>query len=481
MAVLNWAFLVVLAYIPFQLALNPTPGIDLLSMRVVIPILFVWWLGRGLVRGVVRMALTPQTLLVCGFLLFMVASVFVADQPGLAVRRLLYWGSIMPLYFVAADVLRERAMQLRVVRALIGSAVVAAIIGIVQFFGQFVVARHIFSDAVGSSVSIYMQWWVAHIGPAFWGQNLTATVGDYQSLLVNIGGNTMMRLVSLFPDPHVAAFFFALIAPLCLVVVLDPVIALSRRVRYAAYGLMLLVAVALTFSRGAYLAILLSAALLAPFVWKLVQAHTHIQMHCISRWARTALATVLIAIVVVLITPTPGNVIAARLYSSFHILDNSVSGRTDIWREAIAVIRQRPLLGVGLGNYNFYLEPAADFRTPIYAHNMYLDVAVEMGVPAAILWAMLLIYVIIDGLLVALRAGGGRAAGLATPLSSLALATASSTLIFALYALVETPLYSPGVLSVLLVMIAMGAVANGVYLQAPKREKRRHPTARSSE
>jgi O-antigen ligase len=68
--------------------------------------------------------------------------------------------------------------------------------------------------------------------------------------------------------------------------------------------------------------------------------------------------------------------------------------RTAIWREAIALIQQQPWFGVGWGNYNLArtLTPF-DGRYPGVvdnAHDLALQLAAEMGVPAALLMMGLL-------------------------------------------------------------------------------------------
>jgi len=67
------------------------------------------------------------------------------------------------------------------------------------------------------------------------------------------------------------------------------------------------------------------------------------------------------------------------------------SGREDIWRVGVRMVRANPVLGVGAGNYivsskHYYLGPGA-VRRPEYiiddpkeAHNIYLNVLAELGV-----------------------------------------------------------------------------------------------------
>jgi O-antigen ligase len=65
------------------------------------------------------------------------------------------------------------------------------------------------------------------------------------------------------------------------------------------------------------------------------------------------------------------------------------SGRWSIWRDTLALIAQNPWLGVGFGEFNFAwtLTPSADREPQFFdhTHNLPLHLAVELGVPLALL------------------------------------------------------------------------------------------------
>jgi O-antigen ligase len=69
--------------------------------------------------------------------------------------------------------------------------------------------------------------------------------------------------------------------------------------------------------------------------------------------------------------------------------------RTEIWRQAVQAIGNAPLTGIGLYNfgaifrYNIYLPP--DWPFPItHAHNIFLQASLDLGLPGAIAYALLL-------------------------------------------------------------------------------------------
>ncbi|PYE86392.1 O-antigen ligase family protein [Phyllobacterium leguminum] len=79
--------------------------------------------------------------------------------------------------------------------------------------------------------------------------------------------------------------------------------------------------------------------------------------------------------------------------SQDYLPEPSFTGRSSIWRFALEMLEKKPWTGYGLGGFwstpavqysarPYYLE--WDVRGIVHAHNGYLDIAVMMGIPAAI-------------------------------------------------------------------------------------------------
>ena len=68
------------------------------------------------------------------------------------------------------------------------------------------------------------------------------------------------------------------------------------------------------------------------------------------------------------------NIITQRLVSSFNLKEGSNVERYKNWVQAADMIRDYPLGGVGLGNYARAVDPTAENRSSIYAHNLFLDI-----------------------------------------------------------------------------------------------------------
>ena len=75
-----------------------------------------------------------------------------------------------------------------------------------------------------------------------------------------------------------------------------------------------------------------------------------------------------------------------RISTSFSARELSNLGRIQIWKSTFESIAKRPFLGVGIGNYPVVLnENVSATKEGASAHSLYLDVASEMGILAAII------------------------------------------------------------------------------------------------
>ena len=146
-----------------------------------------------------------------------------------------------------------------------------------------------------------------------------------------------------------------------------------RRARWAA-GLFLLVAAPgslLTFSRGgwaALLAVAVGLALSHRLRWQLLGGLAAVA-------ALLGLAPAIRSRVAVQLNEGPGNTVAARL---------------ELWRDALDMLRQRPLFGAGLSGFQQRITPLYAHRhdTAPYPHNILLAFWSETGLLglAAFLW-----------------------------------------------------------------------------------------------
>ena len=142
----------------------------------------------------------------------------------------------------------------------------------------------------------------------------------------------------------------------------------------------------LTQSRGAWISIGLSF-LIATL--------------CIARKGPKAPAKLLIAVMVLVSLASLAyfakDIIFSRLSTVTDIRsgEDPSGGRLKIWQGALGMVKDRPLTGVGIGDFDrgFYRYRPSGFNVrAVYAHNDYLQAAAEMGIfaPFIMIWIFFL-------------------------------------------------------------------------------------------
>ena len=422
--------LLLFLYLPFQLAINPAPGIDLASMRLFVLIIFFFWLLRGLIKKKLLIPFSATTALLLSFLFINAFSLFFAENVMWGLRKLLFFLSIFPLYFIISDLLRQnKHLFLKLINFTLIGGFISALIGIIQFGAQF----------VWGITPTYI-FWTKIITP-FLGNSFSAEVFKHPSWLVNIGGHTFLRAIAFFPDPHMFSFYLGILSLISLGMFFN-----RKKRNFSLPGyfsadfylftfLILFFADLLTFSRGGYL------GLLCGLVFFLLTIFLN---NAKNINPLTILSTLSILFVIIFLFSSSNNIIAQRFLSTFNPAEGSNSGRLEIWRQSLNIIREYPLIGVGLGNYSLTIKPSTDYREPIYAHNIFLDIASESGVLNALIWLLLLSVAFAKFYNIYKRKE-----------DFLFLGTASSLIVFTIHSLFETPLFSIQVLTLVILIFAL--------------------------
>ncbi len=183
-------------------------------------------------------------------------------------------------------------------------------------------------------------------------------------------------------------------------------VGVSRRARPIAAALVALLAltVLLSFSRGALL------ALGVGVVWHASTERRHIPL--LVAVAAVALLAGL------LVVGHNEDRISTTLLEKRNIAAYNVETRLDAWHAAAQLASERPLLGVGPGNFGFYYfdktgRPPGTFGLRV-VHDAYLDIAAELGMVGLVLF-LLYLGAVFSRATVAIRERRGRP-GLATAL-----------------------------------------------------------------
>jgi putative inorganic carbon (HCO3(-)) transporter len=186
-------------------------------------------------------------------------------------------------------------------------------------------------------------------------------------------------LVSDTVNPNVMAGSLVLLAPLPLSALLFA----WREQRWIERLLSLLSAIGmvgvlvLTQSRSAWLALAACLFVLVALRW---------------RWGWLAIALAVVGVILVIEHFGATRLLEALLAGGSIA---GVEGRIEIWQRALFMIRDFPITGIGMGDfghvvdtfYPFYIYKASEVP---HAHNLFLQIAVDLGLPGLIAWLSLL-------------------------------------------------------------------------------------------
>ena len=418
-----WFFLLI-AYLPFQIALNPRPGFDLASSRVFIILLFVVYL----VNVVRKNNLFPWKIFYnnirsIGLLFFLTLaglSIIGTGNIFWGLRKTIFFLSIFPIYFLTVALVNRWHQKKKIFLILTSSAGLVAFIGLLQFLAQFIF-----------SLERVYTFWAINIIPIFSGFNLGSMILAYPSLLVNINGQTIMRAFSFFSDPHMFSFYLGLILPLGIVYSL---LIKNRKILFLNFSLLFFVLL-LTFTRGAYLAVAISFIVLSFLIYKYLKDK------------KTACLLLLILLIfIVPITP-----IADRFYSTFNLSEGSNIGRLEMWKQASKIGFSNFWQGIGLGNYALTVDAQFDYRNPVTAHNLYLDIFSEMGIFGLLVWLFLILGTI-SQLFCKLKKMKNEKE------KYIFIGLIGSLVYFLIHSCFETAIYSPTILAVFMVILGISTV-----------------------
>ncbi len=252
---------------------------------------------------------------------------------------------------------------------------------LVSYLGVYALMRQLLANAP--------QWWDRIVAALLAGQLLTSVIGIRQlygdsGALARWSDNNSVaegtvRIYSTLDNPNLLGGYLLPILPLALVALLRW---RGRAPRlFALLSLVLgVVALVLTYSRGAWMGMVPSLGLLALLlIWRAIR-------HWPLFWRRTLPVLVFLggaAVLVVLVTQVePLRVRAMSLLAGRE--DSSNNFRMNVWTAVLQMIQDRPWIGIGPGNsafnliYPLYQQPKFN---ALSAYSIPLEWTVEAGIP----------------------------------------------------------------------------------------------------
>lgn len=292
----------------------------------------VAWLYNWRKKGEVALALPPlwqpgAVFLVCSFLSAFVSKDMAFSFMNWALQPLMYALVYLLIYTtVSTEKEKEKALY-----AFLAGAVVTVVYGFFQY-----------ANAADMAADMEAQSWV-----------------DPERFPL-----LRRRMYSTLENPNLFGAYLLMIISILTAFTLRER-AVKRRTVFAVILLSLLLCLALTYSRGAWVSLAAIVLGLTLFYDK-----------------RVGLLFLLVPVVLAFYH---GQVVE-RFLSLFSGEDTSVDLRFALWESTMAMIEEHPLLGVGWGayflaypDYNFFIQEEGVLI--FHAHNMYLNMLAEVGIP----------------------------------------------------------------------------------------------------
>lgn len=336
--------------VPFYPYVN-FPGFDVSVLRVGL-LLLASVLAIYLSRKEKGLRISSPLFFISLFLLWSLFSVFWSDSCLGALKKFVLLANFLtPLILFGIWFSGDRKkMAFWLARAISWSAVGVGLIGVGQFLAQFIF-----------SPQLIFKFWTTTITLFFAGTSLGSLVVDYPSWFFNFGGISLMRAVSIFPDPHILAFFVGMGALISI-----GLFVANKKKFFLINFLFLSMVLFLTFSRGGYLGFLVGLLVFICLYWTRAGIN-------FKKWFFIILIIVLASAFIY------QNVFVTRLLSSFDLSEGSNVGRLSLWAQSLDLFRQEPLWGHGLASYAPLIAPSVIGASPITTHNLYLDILVDLG------------------------------------------------------------------------------------------------------
>lgn len=359
-----------------------------LAGTYVVALIFVVFFGFVVIRSGIRIEISPQAKWMAALLGMGLISMAVAPDKRAAA---IYGGQFflyICVYIAVVNTLDTKQKIVQSLRYVIFGSVIVGIFCVVQLFLSM--------QSIGSVVDVFFE---GTIGELFIGSKGLERIGDSAAVILNRGSTlaessdlVLFRVFGTFEGPTIFGWYLLVMGLLAggLYIVQwgKSSIGLSKS-RNAIMFLLLLFFLLLTWTRSAILAFFI--AIIFILVYRNKQSLT-VFTPKVKRFLAISFIAVLLLLFILYLFEVD---ILTDLVVNFNIqrLGGSAIARLLTILFALNYIVQNPLIGIGIGNYK-YVQPGvganaegASFAT---AHNTYLELGVELGLPGLFIFLCLL-------------------------------------------------------------------------------------------
>ncbi len=393
--------------IPFFIAIPITANFDSLNMwRIFSGIIFLKWAWKNDWHGSEfwhNLKKRRVAVLLLLLLLFAFLSVTQAQSHTLAIKRIVYFINLSLIGIVIYDLARKNQdFSRRLMKNIAIPTILVAVIGMAQLISTYYMDIFQFVDL-----------WAGKVELNLFGSAWAATALKSNNWFAYFGDQLSLRMFSVFPDSHSFPLFLLLGLPAVFALSLRRVIdknlnslramLQTRSSVLVIFVPIILLAAILSGTRGIWAA---SVGVVIVSIWLIYRnrktnldlSHRNVFKYVSSYLAIFFLlfgfAYYIFASNQFEVSKEDSALFGKRVRSLIDISETSNARRIEIWKDSLRSIIKHPLLGVGIGNFPVVVgEDLARAKAGSSAHNLYLNIAAEMGIPALIiaLWFLWLL------------------------------------------------------------------------------------------
>lgn len=329
--------------------------------------------------------------LIIGFL-----SLINANHLFFGIKKLLFLINTFFLFvLIRSLIIKNRKFLLKIIQTVRISVIFILGIGFIQLFFVFLAPLHTF-----------WKFWASKIIPVFYGEALGSLLSTSNTWFSYYASQPpTLRMFSVFPDSHSFALFCVLSLPFFLTpIFLRP--AKPKKTRVLLYSILIIILLAIIFSgsRGIWVSalgsLIIFLALILIYFSPTIKSKTGFFLPSDkNKWWHQIKLIIGSLMIFFLLFPIssgifflsqkaqtdgsfePSGGVFERAKSITDTEEISAKSRLQIWRRTIDSILEKPVLGVGVGNYPVVLkEKIEKAEEGSSAHNLYLDIFSEVGI-----------------------------------------------------------------------------------------------------
>ena len=397
--------------IPLFLALPITAGFDNFNTwRILAAIIFIKWFFKNSIKYYLlsikcwlkNFGYKKPSCLFAILLLIAVLSLINAIDLTAGVKRIIYFLNFAVLGTVIYDKASDKEFAKRLIKNSVIPVAIVAVVGYIQVISTYFIDIYQFMRIWGEGIQCrqFGEQWC----------NIAVQLGN--TWFAYYGEQLSLRVFSLFPDSHSFPQFILLGMPAFFSVF--GIKKIWKKKAHELIGLwaywlsvaLLFLIIILSGTRGIWAAsigvVLLYFGLILYMKKLKLTNSTYVEFVSFKRLGWYLAIFFIMFTVAFPIFSSPqflvgksGDILKERLKSILDFGETSNAQRIEIWKKTLLSIKEKPFLGVGIGNYPVVLGQDIKLaKAGSSAHNLYLNIAAEMGIAAAILflWFLWLLF-----------------------------------------------------------------------------------------